>query len=171
MRSQEDMNKLQAAVNAKTDPVYLATYDQLRDYYKDNFRSDQWIGAMAQAVSGSDKRSGKEYKAARRSIERHESGQYKGFKPVYVSGFQAAGMKLDPISRNPKGGMVSITVHGNQYDNVPSHKGRNINATFGGSEAYAFANNPSYEAIWNAYGVHPEYFEEGSGEMEIVSVS
>lgn len=170
MRNPGDMEMLHAAVNAKSEPVYMATYKDVAEYYRDKYSNREWIGEMARAVSGSDSKSGKEYLAARRSIERHESGQYKGSSKMNVDRIVAAGMKLDPVGRIPKDGSISITVTGTQED-YPGRPDRSITVTFKGPDAYSFVNNPTFEAIWTQYDVDPGDFESGSGELTVTGVS
>lgn len=171
MRSEDEMGMLQSAVDRHTQPIHMAHYEQLKDYYKDKYGARGWTGAMAQALTGSEKRSGKEYLAARRSIERHETGQYGKFGKGYSAKIPEVGKQLPPIGKDVPGGQLTLTVKGTQGDGKGGTRERTITVTFKGPSAYSFANDPSYTDIWGEYGVDEGLFEDGDYAIDIYSVA
>lgn len=143
---------LQRAVDSKLTPVYMNTYNQIKDYYQDTHGQRGWVGAMAQALTGSSTKSGKEYKAARRSIERFETGQNKSMKK-YGAKMPSVGRSLPAIGKRLAGNAITITVHGSQ--DGKQHKGtrnRKIEVTFTGARAQEFADSPTWDDLWDEYG-------------------
>lgn len=144
---------LHRAVESKLTPVYMNTYDQIKDYYQDTHGQKGWIGAMAQAVTGSTAKNGKEYKAARRAIERFDSGQNKSMKK-YGAKMPSVGRSLPAIGKRLAGNSITITIQGTQPGK--HHKGtrdRKIEVTFTGPRAQEFVDAPDYDSIWDEYGV------------------
>jgi hypothetical protein len=97
---------LRDAVESKMVPVYMTSYSDVKDYLQDKHGQKGWIGALAQAYSGSDRKSGKEYKAARRAIERYETGQNKSMKK-YSGKNAEVGKTLPPIGKKLPGNSIT----------------------------------------------------------------
>jgi hypothetical protein len=165
---------LQETVDSKFVPVYMTNYDQVKDYYQDQYGDRGWIGKMAEAVAGRNTsvpaKQDKPYLAARRSIERYEAGKFKSMK-TYGGKMAGVGRSLPPIGKTLPGNEIKITVRGTQNEGKSGTRDRNISVTFKGSDAYSFANNPTYADIWNEYGVNPDLFEEGDYAIEVEAVS
>jgi hypothetical protein len=166
-----DGQELRDAIEAKTDAVYMSSYEELKDYYQDKHGARHWIGAFAQALSGSPTRSrgDKAYSRARRTIERHESGQYKKFGKDVAQKFEQIGKSLPPVRREIPGGKLELTLRAKQ-----GNRERSWTVTFSGSDAYSFMENPSYRAFFEAAN-YPDYvidmFEDGDYMLSEEAVS
>jgi hypothetical protein len=168
-----DRDKLQAAVDSKWVPVYASNYSQVKDALQDKHGQRGWIGALAQQLSGSEKRSGKEYLAARRSIERYETGQFKSMKK-YSPEMAKVGKSLPPIGKALPNNQINITVNGKQYDGKGERE-RSFTVTFKGPDAYGFASSPTYQTFFKSGLGYPDgvidRFEGGdSSALEVTSV-
>jgi len=149
---------LQNAVDSKMVPVYMTSYTQIKDYLQDKHGAKGWIGAMAQAVTGSEKRSGKGYRAARRSIERFETGQQKS--TGYAKKMPDVGKTLPPIGKKLPGNSITVTVKGKQYEGSKGGRDREFTATFTGADAIEFTNNPTYKDFFKRLG-YPDWVIKG----------
>ncbi|SRR5260221_385741 len=167
VRSKGDYDALSQAAHDKSSPMYMKSYGELKDYYQDKYGNRGWMGALAQAIAGSDARSGKEYLAARRAVERREAGTHQGFGKEYTAKVPEVGKQLPPTHYEAKGGQVSFTIRGEQQGRGE----RDIKVTLRGDAAYDFVNNPSYDKLWSAYGVAPELFDDGDYALDITSIS
>jgi len=173
MDSRHEIAQLQTTINQKAPLTYMRSYGELKDFYQDKFGQKGWIGGLAQAITGSDARSGKEYLAARRSIERYEKGQFATMKK-YTPELPRVGKQLPPTGRSLPGGQFTIEVKGEQSDSKGGTRPRSFKATFQGSEALGFANNPSYRAILKKLGYPTDVIdmmEAGEYELTISSVA
>ena len=137
-----DRGKLERAVEGKWRDVHARSYEEAKEHLKDVYGAKGWIGAMAQAVTGSATRSGKEYSAARRSIERFESGQYKS------SRYAQKAASVVVVDRRLPGNQMTITVKGKQP--YYPRRDRSFSYTFHGADAYSFAEGPSYQEFFHA---------------------
>lgn len=169
MTMSEDGGLLQRAVDSKFEPVYASTYEEVKDALQDKHGQRGWIGAMAQQMAGSEGRSGKPYLAARRAVERHETGQYKNWKQDYGGKISEIGKSLPPIGKTLPGNKITLTVSGYQE----GRGDRSFTATFKGPDAYTFANNPTYRAFFRGQG-YPDHvinlLESGDYELTVNAV-
>lgn len=150
-----DREKLRDAVAGKFVPIFMTSYADIKDYYQDKHGAKGWIGAMAQAVSGAETRSRKDkpYMAARRAVERFESGQNKSMKKYgTASKMEAIGKTLPPIGQKLPGNTITITIKGKQSDGSKGGREREFTATFNGPDAYIFAHNPTYKQFFKKLG-------------------
>lgn len=149
---------LQAQVRAASVPIYMTSYTEISEYLQEQKGSRGWKGALAQALSGSPTRSAKgqtekqflAYKAARRAIERVESGQHKGFGKQYAGKFAEIGKQLPPIGLKPPPGgynvwfRMDIKISQAWYTRAKTVRIR-------GYDAYQFSQNPTDAQITAAY--------------------
>ncbi len=141
------MGKLEDYVQSQRTPVYRATYGDVRDYYVKQYGEKGYRGALAMALSGAESKKDKAYLAARRSIERVEKGQYKGFAAKYAAKVPEVGQKLGPDHYIPKGN-ITVRIKGGQVTAMEGgrpkgHRDREYKAAFNGGDAYAFVNEPT----------------------------
>ena len=177
---------LQQRVQAQTfTPIYATTYDQLKDYYQGVEGQRGWIGALAQALSGSANRSrsNKEYAAARRAVERYEKGQHKSLSKKYSDQFKTIGRKLPPVGyRPPK--KIKITFQGRVQVSggrrkKDSRTGRYTGALRGdGWVKASFTRelsgqdviNPTFNALFGAY-FQPGFEENPVTDFDVASIA
>lgn len=165
-----DRDALHQVVNSKMVPVFPTSFAEIKEGLIEKHGTRGWIGAYAQAVTGSDKRSGKEYNAARRSLERYETGQYKTLKkygaPAQV---EKVGQTLPPTTYKPPE-QFSVNVKGSQ-----GQRDRSWTVTFKGADAYRFARNPTYKEFFKKLGYKADIVEAFDGDdssgVEVTSVS
>lgn len=171
MASREE--QLTRAAHGAATPVYMTTYSEQREYYKDKYGQRGYIGAMASAYAGTTDKKSLEYKAARRSIERIEKGQYKGFGKTsqYRAKVPEVGKQLPPTSYTPKQSEIKVKVTGKQSDGHGGTRDRTVEVSLSGPSAYAFVNSPQYTDVWDAYGVDEDLFESGDYELEVETVT
>lgn len=184
MDSERERKMLRDAVNRRTENVYPTSYADVKEGLIEKYGQSGWIGAMAQAITGSEKRSGKEYLAARRSIERYETGEFKTLKKLGGK-IPDVGKQLPPIGKRVKGGSLTLTVKGRQASYSPRNKAgkrtkstreRSFTATFTGTDAQSFADDPTYRAFFHQLdGDYPDdvidLFEDGDYELDIYAVA
>jgi hypothetical protein len=174
MRSQQDIDMLKAAVDSKFVDVYAKSRGDVVEYYKEAYGS-QWKSHLSMALSGTSDKSSRAYKSASRQFQfdkRKGKERYLGEKQTTATKarYEQAGKQIPPIKRKLPGDKLTVTVTGKQYD-YSKRPGRSISVTFTGPDAYSFAYSPNYRDIWTEYKVDPDNFEEGSGELEVTSVT
>lgn len=150
-----------------------STYDELKEYYKNEYGERGWIGAYAQAVTGSERKSGGKYLAARRSIEKYEKGMNK--TSVYASGekVQAISSKI-PVKQEVNV-PIKLTIVGKQGEiknGVRTTSDRTINMSISPETATKIVKGKGgWSDIWDDYGVNDELFEDGDYKYEAESVT
>ncbi len=177
------MGKLEDNVHKRATPIYASTYGDVRDIYREKYGKKEYIGQMALALSGASSKKDKAYLAARRSIERVEKGQYKGFAAKYAAKVPEVGEQLPVQSYQPKGD-VTITIKAHQVTSMKGgrpqgHREREFTATFSGSDAYAFVNEPNDSEMLAdilRYNDYPEdliddFVGEGDYALDIYSAA
>lgn len=103
--------------------VYPSSFAEVREGFRESYGEHGWIGKLATFYSGTTDTKDKGYKAARRSIERASTGQYKEPKKAeYRAGLATAGQTLDPIRKNAPASGITITI--DFYDPSTGSRGR-----------------------------------------------
>jgi hypothetical protein len=144
------MSSLDDAVNGVSAPVYLTSYEDVKEGFIDKYGEKRWIGKYIESLGlrteGVKAENDKPYLAARRSIERFEKGKQKS--SGYSQKAEQAGRQLPPIGVRPRKDSITISITGKQ-----GRRTRHISATFRGSDAYDFVNDPSTWKVWHRYAV------------------
>ncbi len=180
----QDKQLLIDAVAKKTDPIYLQSRAEIVDYYRDTYtgaKTDskgrttyEWKAKLAEALSGTSDRKSRAYKSASRQFqmdkrtgqERYLGKQTAASKERYES----VGKSLGPTGRKLKDGQITITMNGTVAGRKGTQRQRSVTVTLKGPAAQAFVDDPTYDPLWDEYGV-PELGEDGSYAMDISSVS
>lgn len=163
------------ANSSDTTPVFATSYNDVREYYQDNYKKlgyRSWIGAYATALTGQSR--GKEYRAARRSVEMYESGRQKTSVYAKEEKATAVGAQLPPVAYELKGNSITISIDGDQKDirgGVETSQPRHIDVTFRGNDARQFVLNPTWADVWEEWGVPEELAEDGDYEVAVSRVS
>jgi hypothetical protein len=174
-----DKAPLQRAIDGATTPVYPSSFRDVGEGYKEKYGARGWIGELAMKMSGATSKHGKEYLAARRSIERASTGQYKAPSARYAPGLASAGKTLDPIRREvPKEGLTFVLKFNAPEDK--GHRPRERSTPESGPDvihldyktATEFIAMPSYDFLFDEWfdGGGDAYGEDGDYEAENVSV-
>jgi hypothetical protein len=173
MANDHMLERLQAVVNSKTELAYMSNKADIIDFYRDKYSTKGWTRAIAQDLHGMVKnRAGEDVSV--KNIQRRFQGNRlakemsKHDKPLY----EQLGKKLPDQGRKLKGDSITIEVKGHQ--SAGTNKGtrdRTIEVTFTGANAHNFINNPSFQDIWEEYGIDPDLFEDGEYELAIYAVS
>ena len=129
--------------------------------------------------AGTTDKSSRAYKSASRQFQFDKRTGQERYKSERVTAatrerYETIGKQLPPSSYNPKGD-ITITVKGTQSGGTRGGtRDRSFTATFSGSDAYGFVNNPNFRDIYRAMG-YPEHvidkLEEGDYEIDVSSVS
>ena len=149
---------LQAQVREASVPIYMTSYAEISEYLQEQKGQRGWVGALAQMLSGSPTRSAKgqtekqflEYKAARRAIERIESGQHQGFGEKYAGKFPEIGKQLPPIGLKPPPGGYNVWFSMDIWISRAWYT-RSKTVRITGYDAYQFFQAPSDADITAAY--------------------
>ncbi len=139
-------DQLDDFVNRNSEPVYLTSKADIIDYYKDKFGEKAWKSELVQSISGSTDKKSKEYRSAIRDFQGDRLE-----KPGKPGRYEAIGQQLPPVSRTPNGSSITVTVEGEQANGRGGTRHRSITATFTGSDAYDFVNNPSFDKIYERF--------------------
>lgn len=170
---------LNQALAGVSTPVYATSFADIQEGFREQYGARNWIGKLASVFTGGQTH-GKEYGAARRSIERVASGQYKSFgKAEYRAGLIEAGKTLEPIRRDPPSSGIDIKI----YFNDPTG-GRNsrkeervtplLHLSHADAVMYMSQSQPDYTFLFNLWGerrIGDSLFgEEGAYPADIVAV-
>lgn len=167
--------RLQQAINDKTDPVFLEKRSAIVDHYQDTYGAN-WKTHIVNDILRLDPT------AKKASIQRQfqydsRTGQerYKGEKVTASTRerYESLGKELPPVGRKLQGDSITITVKGEQALGEKHGGGtrdREIEVTLTGANAQEFINNPDYRSIWDEYGVDPDLFDKGDYAIAISSV-
>ena len=167
---------LQAAIERKTDPIFMQSRSAVISYYQDAYGA-AWKSHAAAAIAGTTDKKSRAYKSASRQFQMDKrTGQerYKSERvtPATKEKYQALGQELPPIGRSLRKNSITLTVKGDQKAGKRGGtRERTITVTFSGSEGQDFITSPTFRAIWRAYGVDEELFEEGDYAIDVSSVS
>ncbi len=179
----QDRQLLVDAVEKKTDPIYLQSRSEIVDFYRDTYAGQktdskgrttyEWKAKLAEALSGTSDRKSRAYKSASRQFQMDKrTGQerYLGKQTgASKERYQAVGKTLDPVGRKLKNGQITITMNGTVAGRKGAARQRSVTVTLKGPSAQAFVDNPTYDPLWDEYGV-PEMGEDGAYEMQVYSV-
>jgi hypothetical protein len=154
-------DELVNAINKVCEPYtdYLSSWDEIKEYYQDEYSEHRWIGALVSDLTGHTPADGRTYATDRRRIERWASGTThpgKGSKAALAD----LGQRLPPKRRGVPPGGLDVTIKGT-IKVSRDRRWREIEVHLDEMESFAFANNPSYEAIFEAYGVDGDLFAGG----------
>ena len=168
-----DKSPLQRAIDGATNPVYPSSFAEIKEGFREKYGDRGWIGKLAAVYTGAT--SGKEYGAARRAIERVNTGQYKDFKKAeYRSGLVEAGKQLDPIRRDVPGQGLVLTVNFTApEDKGHSKRAREFTISLDYVTATEFVADPNYDFLFDEWfdGGADAYGEDGDYEAENVQVT
>lgn len=156
-------DKLQAAIDAITSPYseFMSDFEDLKDYYQDEHGERGWIRGMIKDFLGLVPSDGRAYQSARRRIERWADGSTHPGK-ANKSALADLGTQLPPTQRGVPPGGINVRVAGTFV--VSSKEGaryREIDVHMDEMEALDFVDNPSYEEIFETYGVDGDMFAGG----------
>jgi hypothetical protein len=159
--------RLEDALNAKTRPIYMDSKEQVVDYYKDTFGrgwKQKLVHDLAPIAGVKPKNLERRFDPSRlHSPEKKNTGQY-----------SSLGKQLPPIRRELKPGQnsITITVRGNMHQGPKGGmEPITAKATFSGNDAIMFINDPSYEDIYDDYGLDGDLHVDGDYEIAVASVS
>jgi hypothetical protein len=156
-------DQLQSEIDRVTEPYteYLSTWDEIKDYYQDEYSEHKWIGAMVRDLTDLTPADGRAYATARRRIERWNDGTTRPGK-ASKEALADLGKNLPPKSRGVPPGGINITVKGTFYvSKKDGRRYREIQVHMDEMEAFDLVNDPSYEAIFEEYGVDGDMFAGG----------
>lgn len=153
-----DNKPLEQFVRSQFTPVYATSYQDIKEGLIEKHGRKNWIGAYAMTVSGASSKKDKEYKAARRSIERFEKGQFKTLKN-YGTAPQLAkvGKTIPPVAHMPPGS-IKITLRGMQ-----GVREREWTVEFTGADAYRFSRNPSWKEFFKKRYPGTDFYKMADG--------
>jgi hypothetical protein len=155
--------RLQAAIDAITGPYseYMSDFEDLKEYYQDEHGERGWIRGMVHDFMGLTPADGRAYQSARRRIERWADGStHPGKKNKDALG--DLGKQLPPTRRGVPPGGINVHVKGTFV--VSSKEGaryRDIDVHMDEMEALDFVDSPSYEEVFETYGVDGDMFAGG----------
>lgn len=155
---------LRQAIDNATDPVFPTTREEVIRAYQEQFGND-WRKHIANDIA---QVSGIKPESALRRFRKRGSSVTKPSKKSQQE-FAQIGRKMPAIGRRPKGDTITVTVAGRQK----GRGARRITATFAGSDAQKFVDNPSYLDIWEQYGFtdeDAESFEDGDYMLDVITV-
>jgi hypothetical protein len=155
--------KLQAAIDAITGPYseYMSDLDDIKEYYQDEYGQRGWIRSMVHDFMGLTPANGRAYQSARRRIERWADGSTRPGKKN-KDALRDLGEQLPPTRRGVPPGGINVHVKGTFV--VSSKEGaryRDFDVRLDEMEALDFVENPSYEEIFETYGVDGDMFAGG----------
>lgn len=153
---------LKAKVEHDSNPVYASNYEDVKEAYREKY-GQRWIGHYVESLGLRDlsvkAKEDKPYLAARRSLEKYESGRTKSSFYTQEAYAKQAGKNVSPVGRSAKEITVSLT--GQQ-----GRRTRTITATFTGSDAYDFVNAPSTYKVFKQYAYNAKNDDpEGLADM------
>ncbi len=104
-------DQLQRAIDEVTEPYteYMSTWEEIKDYYQDEYSEHKWIGALVHDLTGHQPSDGRAYATDRRRIERWTDGTTRPGK-ASKEALADLGRRLPPKSRGVPpgaGGMES----------------------------------------------------------------
>ena len=152
---------------------YMTTFDEISDYYKDEYGQRNYIRAMVEALTGKTPNDGRAYQSARRRIERWADGSTKpnakGRAELVKLGLELPA--LEEIYVPDEGIEVSVKARFRVSKKQKNDRERTISVTLTGIAAYDFLKNPTYEQIFEAYQVDGRMFAEGMSADHTVSIN
>lgn len=174
----QDESLLQAAIDKVSVETYRTSKTDVIEYYKDQHGESGWRSAIARDLVGIVKNKKGEdvsYRNIRRRFEGTRAESAKATKGG--QDYKALGEKLPSLGRTPKGNSITIIITGTQVADrkAKTTRDRRITATFTGTDAYQFVNNPNYRDIWLGYAEGNEdiadLLEDGEYAIDVGGVS
>jgi hypothetical protein len=155
--------RLQAAIDAITGPYseYMSDLEDIKEYYQDEYGERGWIRNMVKDFMGLISADGRAYQSARRRIERWADGSTRPSKKN-KDALGDLGKQLPPTQRGVPPGGINVHVKGTFV--VSSKEGaryRDFDVCMDEMEALDFVENPSYEEVFETYGVDGDMFAGG----------
>jgi hypothetical protein len=166
-------DQLQRAIDQVTEPYteYMSTWDEIKDYYQDNYAEHKWIGALVGDLTGRTPADGRTYYSDRRRIERWNDGTTRPGK-VSKEALADLGKRLPPKRRGVPPGGININIRGTFYvSKRDGRRYRDIAVHMDELQAFDFVNDPSYEAIFEEYGVDGDMFAGGMESDAVVNIA
>jgi len=178
--SKQDM--LRDAVNAKTTPVFMSSKADVIDYYRDTYKGQrtdkkgnvtyEWKTKLVNDLIGVAKNKKGEDLSRANISRRFQAGRESTNATAKGKGeYETIGKKLPPTGRTLKGDEITINIRGTQTDKRQHTRPRDISITLSGNAAKAFVMNPTFDALWDAFGVDLEDITSDGYEFVISSVS
>jgi hypothetical protein len=166
-------DQLQSEIEQVTEPYteYMSTWEEIKDYYQDQHSEHKWIGAMVHDLTGHTPADGRAYATDRRRIERWADGTTRPGK-VSKAALADLGRKLPPKSRGVPPGGITITIKATFYvSKKDGRRYRDITVHMDEMQSYEWVNNPSYEAVFEEYGVDGDMFAGGMESDATVDIA
>lgn len=183
MANREDLFK--AAINAKTDPVYMTSKSDIIEYYRDTYKGVketkkgpiyEWKTRIVSDLQGIVVGKNGEPMSRANIARRFQSGrENQAASPRGKQEYASLGQKLPPIGRQLRDNKITVTVKAHQ--DGPKHKGtrdRSWTATLTGANAQKFVDDPTLRDILSELEYTDEaidLLEDGDYEAEIYAVS
>ncbi len=169
--------QLEDALNSATRTIHMDTKEQIVDYYQEKYGERGWTRKIAEQIQPYTHNKAGTGPMSLSNIMRNFQGERlnKSSSRSQID-FKALGQELPPIRRELKPGhtSITITVRGDMHQgpkNYDSTEPITAKATFSGNDAVMFINNPSYEDIYEEYGLEGDIHVDGDYEIEVSSVS
>lgn len=166
---------LNAAVDNATRNynTYPSSFSQVQEQYKEKYGERRWIGQLVQDMRGLSPKDGREYKSARRQVERWADGTRSPGKAAQGQ-LKEVGKTLEPIKRDaPPGGLtfsVDFKVHGEKKH---GKRDRHADIKLDYATAVKFVQNPNYSDLFDEWfdDGGDAYGEGGDYEADVYNVS
>ena len=153
--------RLIAALDRAAPGVHMGTWSEIKDYYQDQHAAHRWIGALTTELTGLTPADKRAYSSARRRIERWADGTNKPGKASQTA-LVELGKRLPPKSRQLPPDGLTFHIAGTFYvSKRDGRRHRDIEVHMDELRALQFVENPSYEAIFEEYGVDGDMFAGG----------
>jgi hypothetical protein len=169
--------RLEAAIERACAPynAYMSSFEDIQEHYKDTYKPRERVRAMVNDMYGLTPANGKEYKAARRNVERWAQGKTHPDKNAQRA-LADLGKKLPPTAKGVPPDGLTVKVKG-KFNPSPKRKAkgeqpreREIEFHFSGANAIDFVNNPSLVHFFEMYGVDGEQFVDMLDESADIAV-
>jgi hypothetical protein len=166
-------DQLRNAIDAITEPYteYLSTWEEIQDYYQDEYPAHKWIGTLVLHLTGLTPDKKRAYTSARRRIERWADGTNRPGK-ASKDALAELGKRLPPKSRGVPPGGITITIKGTFYvSKKDGRRYREVVVHMDELQALQFVSSPSYETVFEEYGVDGDMFAGGMESDATVNIA
>jgi hypothetical protein len=164
--------QLDRARDQITNTVFLSTKAEVTEYYKDAYGAKSWTSRIAKDLHGMIKNKKGENMSVANIQRRFQGGrELKAATQSKTKGeFAALGKTLPPI-RTLKHDTITVTVRGTQKGGTRKGKQRPDRArvftiAMNASQSQAFADNPTWDLVWDAYGGFSFGDYDDDGELQ-----
>jgi hypothetical protein len=174
--------------------TFPSSFSDISEKYKEIYGERAWQGKLATAITGAKpagqsgfakgtdeyKAANTKYKTARKQVERHTTGEHKGFKlPSAREKLAEIGKTLDPLTKDaPPGGITFTIKFKAPGDSEHSHSPRQrvtppLHLDHQQAVQYINQEQPGYDTLFDEYFSDGGncYGEDAAYEADIVSVS